>query len=303
MCINTWEIEVGEKMNRCRFLPLLLVLVGLAAGAQAAALPSSSDVDGILKACGAGISQSVQGAIKGEISIWRREAEGSGKVSVDDLGGILSKLPEGQQIDHVLYDTYVGCIKDLVSQYLQKSENDPFVGKMKPGHDPTPSGPCHPVPDALIVYLGEGAEANGVVARNFPVPILRISGKDILVLNRDQDKSISIDLFIYGDDGRSIVTILHNTRDINEHNAYNMALSTDQTNLKVQDRQKDTVLDITYINEAVVRMTGIIRYGKYRIDISPIGMKTMHIEMTGSCSYFPGGPLISLHDKNLTGQD
>lgn len=100
------------------FLSLVASLF-VSAGASAATLPSDEDVSGIMKLCGLGRYQAIEGDVKGRIELWKREAEASGKASAEDLGGLLSTLPAGQQIDPNVYKTYVECIEDAISQFLQ----------------------------------------------------------------------------------------------------------------------------------------------------------------------------------------
>jgi uncharacterized protein YjbI with pentapeptide repeats len=94
--------------------------------ASAVKLPSEDEVNGILKICSIGRSQSIEGDVKGQINLWKRGAEASGRASIDDLGGLLSTLPSGQQLDPDLYKEYTKCIKDSFKEFMSYGPYSPF---------------------------------------------------------------------------------------------------------------------------------------------------------------------------------
>jgi hypothetical protein len=89
---------------------------------SATLLPSDEDVSGIVKACAAGRSQQFQGDLEGRISLWKRNAEVSGKISKDDLGAILKDIPNDQQISPDVYRIYTDCILNAISRFLSDAE-------------------------------------------------------------------------------------------------------------------------------------------------------------------------------------
>jgi hypothetical protein len=110
------------RLFRSAFLlsPLFLVFIGQPV--SGATLPSDTEVDGIVKACAGGRSEQFQAALEGKISLWKQQAQLSGKASKDDLGTLLNEVPKGQQISPDLYRTYTQCILDAISKFLADTE-------------------------------------------------------------------------------------------------------------------------------------------------------------------------------------
>jgi hypothetical protein len=104
---------------------MFLAFVGLFAlplGAVAADLPTDEQVTGLVKVCSMGRFQAVEGKIVGQIKLWKRGIEAGGNASVQDLGGLLAKLPDGQQLDPALYSKYTECIKGSIAQFRRSSD-------------------------------------------------------------------------------------------------------------------------------------------------------------------------------------
>jgi hypothetical protein len=95
---------------------------------SAVPLPSDDEVTGIVKACGGGRFQEIQGDIEGKISIWKRDATASGKASKGDLGAILQKVPRDAQISPENYKIYTDCILKAMSKYLNAQVTPPPDG-------------------------------------------------------------------------------------------------------------------------------------------------------------------------------
>ena len=116
-------------MQRKRFGSVILVagflltLYGRPIHAQRSGLPSADQVDGVMKACAVGRSQAVQGDVEGRIQLWRQGAEANGKASLDDLGAILNRVPQNQQISPEIYATYTKCITDLMGKLINTYPN------------------------------------------------------------------------------------------------------------------------------------------------------------------------------------
>ena len=102
---------------------LLLTSYGQPVYAQRSGLPSADQIDGVMKACAVGRSQAVQGDIEGRIQLWRQGAEANGKASLDDLGAILNRVPQNQQISPEIYATYTKCITDLMGKLINAYPN------------------------------------------------------------------------------------------------------------------------------------------------------------------------------------
>ena len=85
---------------------------------SAVPLPSDEEISGIVKGCGGGRFQQIEGDIEGKISIWKREAAGSGKASTEDLSAILKTVPQNAQLSPEHYEIYTDCILNALHKYL-----------------------------------------------------------------------------------------------------------------------------------------------------------------------------------------
>ena len=166
-----------------------------------------------------------------------------------------------------------------------RGQSSSFIGTLIPGHDPSPPTRCPRLPDALMIYFDDDHVA---VTRKFPHTVVKIQNKDILTVNRNENGQISINLYVYSEDGRPIATIINNYFELNSNNFLRMEQTADRTALAVYDPQKTKVLDIKYINEAAVRILGNFRYGRNVISVDEKEMKidtpTSSGTMTGGCS-------------------
>lgn len=89
-------------------------------------LPSDDDVAGIFKLCALGRRQVFEGDVRGQLNLWRRGAEATGKASIDDLGALLGVIkPDPSSVE--LYRLYTNCIKENIKQYIdsRSSSIDP----------------------------------------------------------------------------------------------------------------------------------------------------------------------------------
>jgi hypothetical protein len=112
-----------------RLIPRIYIIVAIVSlamcgSAKALKLPTDEEVSGILKLCSLGESRRVAGDLKGAINLWKHDAQVTGEASMDDLGGILAKLPVGQQIDPQLYAQIRQCIRDEISDFMKSSKNE-----------------------------------------------------------------------------------------------------------------------------------------------------------------------------------
>lgn len=112
----------GVAMKEWRVWVALFWLACVLASAERAsaenALPSDADVNGILKLCALGRIQGFEGDVKGQVNVWRRQAEATGKASISDLGALLQSIKPESPSAAKIYEQYTACVKDSLSQFL-----------------------------------------------------------------------------------------------------------------------------------------------------------------------------------------
>jgi hypothetical protein len=246
--------------------------------ASASNLPSPDEINGIMKLCAVGRSEVIEAIIRGKLILWEQQADASGKASLDDLGGILAKLPEGQQIDPAIYKLYTDCVKESVSKFLQPS--DIIRSHLVPAQENSPPNPCkEPLrPGDMVLYYG----SNAAVASRFPHTVLQIQGRKIVSLNKDKDGGLTINFEVYGEDGRAIVEIQDNVFTVNSNNYYTMT-QPDRSSLIIYDRQQHKVLDVKYLNESAIKLSVISHYSGRTVEIGPDSANILGIKQTHSC--------------------
>jgi hypothetical protein len=213
---------------------------------------------------------------------------------------------------HVLYDTYTGVIRDqlgpaqfnvidcrqkmvtvAVAQVCSSSQSaipkEINQGYLVPDQLASPKNWCtqaaqHSLPSgSLVLYYG----SNTAITANYPHKMIAIRGRSLLSMTKDQNNSISINLEVLSDDGRSIVTIENNEFVINSNNYYGMVRPS-KSKLIVYDHDQTEVLNVTYLNESSVMITGHFDYAGYAVDIGS-EQTTIHrplppnIQFAGTC--------------------
>jgi len=135
--------------------------------------------------------------VRGKIELWKRQVEGSGRASIDDLGGLLAKLPEGQQIDREVYNLYTDCVKDKFEMYIEPT--DIIRERLTPGQGETPPLPsvgpdekvCGPQkPGDLVFIYG----TNASVVSSFPHTVLSLRGQRVIWINRGPSGEIVVNM-------------------------------------------------------------------------------------------------------------
>jgi hypothetical protein len=132
------------------------------------------------------------------------------------------------------------------------------------------------------MYFGNDAGASSAVS--FPHTVVKMYGKDVLVINRNLNKEIAVSLYVYGDDGRPIITLKDNNFELNPHGDWSREQKSDKTSLIVYDGQHTRVLDIKYFNEAAVGVMGIFEDGNFRITVNGDQMVLPQGTMRGFCN-------------------
>jgi len=103
-------------------IAVILILFGLSSP-SAAGLPTDDEVRGIMKLCGGGAMQSVEGDIEASIKAWRRGIGASGKASYSDLSAILMAMQSNGKLDKDLYIAYTACITEHVKIFIEREKN------------------------------------------------------------------------------------------------------------------------------------------------------------------------------------
>lgn len=217
-----------------------------------------------------------------------------------------------QSADHVLaawqasYLSYVFCAKVMSDENLstqikidawrqfhqamqpQKS-GDIIQGHLTPAQYDSPPSACNSgvKPGDAVLYYGNSAAVTSI----FPHAVLRIRGRDVISLNRDADGALTINMEILGSDGRAIVEIKDNVFTVNPNNFFSMERP-DKSSLIVYDRHKEKVVDIEYLNEAAIRVTGVIHYADQTVKIGEGASNIGGWNMSASCSRGYGADVV-----------
>jgi hypothetical protein len=208
-------------------------------------------------------SLDVTGNLKGEFKVNKSSAEGL----VRGLDNAMSQVAADQADKvRVCLQPVRERLLDILLPPRSQSNETLTTGTLIAGHEPSPPTSCLILPDSLTVYFGDNGGAAS--ALSFPHTVVSMYGKDLLVIDRNNDKEIAVNLYVYGDDGRYLVKLINNEFDLNPHNEWTKEETSDRTSLVVYDNKHIKVLDIKYFNEAAVRVMGTFQYGKSRIVIN-----------------------------------
>jgi hypothetical protein len=105
-------------------IKLFFILILSLPTAHATNLPTPDEVQGIINACAAGRSVSIQASLKGSIKKWLTAASGDGTAKVTDIGGIISEIKD-DQIKKEVFPIYTDCVIKLMTNILEsKKQSD-----------------------------------------------------------------------------------------------------------------------------------------------------------------------------------
>jgi len=87
--------------------------------------PTEADIRGFESLCAGGITMETKAHLNAALQAWRLKpgAEGDLNVVVKDLGAVMEKIK--QSSDAPLYLAYVGCVQNLVLNYLHAANSAP----------------------------------------------------------------------------------------------------------------------------------------------------------------------------------
>jgi hypothetical protein len=264
--------------------------IGIAYGQQPS--PTNEDVDRAIRVCSLGSKIDTQ--IEGGISLLKnRILSGGGEYSHSEIPSVIGGGVQTDTAKIDIFDRMQKCVVDHV--YPPHSQSN-GTGTLIPGHETSPPSRCPIIPDAVTVYFGNIA---GSIATKFPHTVIAIKNKNMLTINRNDSNEISVNLYVYGSDGRYIVKFINNNFELNPDNKWTKEDTSDRNSLIVKDEHETKVLDIRYLNEAAVRITGIFRYGEAAISVEENGIKIDNppirgATISGFCSVEAGGADIHL---------
>jgi len=129
-------------------------------------------------------------------------------------------------------------------------------GKLYPANEPTPSHSCGKIEDTeIIVFLG----TNAAITKIFPHTILKIKGKERLMVNKEPDGSLAITLDVFSQDGRIVTRIEDGKFLINPNNALPNKRK-DASSLQVFDQYGTQVLNMQYLNRQAIWIDAVLHY-------------------------------------------
>ena len=142
-------------------------------------------------------------------------------------------------------------------------ELEQLQGFLFPANDPDPPTFCNH-PDTLKIFLGPSEG----FAYQFPSTIIRVRGRNMVILDKDADGKLVLSADILGEDSKVIATFENGIFTIVQGNILDMKRP-DRSTVIVRDQYKNEVLNVRYLNTSSVRLSGIIRNGGRKIIIPP----------------------------------
>ncbi len=153
----------------------------------------------------------------------------------------------------------------FVNEKRQEKMLSEFEGFLLPMNEPDPPSFCHPTNvDALKLFIGP----NEVYSSRFPFVVLRVYGKNRVVIDRDAGGKIALSVDILDQQGKMIVTFEKGHFTVVHSNILDMKRPNSGT-LIVRDQYKNEVLDVRYLNKRSLQISGLLRYPE--VGSIPIG--------------------------------
>lgn len=130
-------------------------------------------------------------------------------------------------------------------------------GFLYPADDPNPVGcPRRAIrPGSVVFYLGQLAS----VTTTFPHTVLRIRGKDRIVVDRNSEGSIAVSLEVFGEDGKIVAEIRRNEFTVNPNNYFRIERK-DASSLSVINQHNKEVLTARYLNPTAFKIDADLFY-------------------------------------------
>ena len=110
-------------------------------------------------------------------------------------------------------------------------------------------------PNALKVFMGR----NEAFSSKFPYVALRVYKKDRMIIDRDENGRVALNLDIL-DNQRKVITTFEKGRfTVDQSNILDMKRP-DRSTLIVRDQYKNEVLNVRYLNRTSLQISGVLRY-------------------------------------------
>jgi hypothetical protein len=140
-----------------------------------------------------------------------------------------------------------------------------MFGVLIPANDPEPLGkPCALTDDELGIYIGNGFS---VKAHRFPLSVVTIAERPVVVIDRNQDGSVNLSMDIRSEDGKIIARLSKNEFVVNQNNYLSMKRP-DRSSLIIVDQYGNEVLRARYLNRRAFRVTGRLNSAGRTVDLS-----------------------------------
>lgn len=140
--------------------------------------------------------------------------------------------------------------------YLSQQEFDlsQLEGKLYPANEPSPPNTCKESQARdILAFLG----SNAAVIDTPTFILLKVSGRNIVVINRDSDGLLTISLDVFDKYGRVITRFSDGKFIVNQNNILNMKRK-DRSSLQVVDQYGTEVLNVRYLNPQALRIDGVL---------------------------------------------
>jgi hypothetical protein len=112
--------------------------------------------------------------------------------------------------------------------------------------------------DLRRLYVGGGV----AVSTSPRDVVVQINDRQLLALNKE-DGGISIDCMIFDAEGKIVYGIEHNRLLPNNNNLWRVEHSASK--LAVYDQHADQVMNVNYLNENAIQITGVFRYAGHTV--------------------------------------
>ena len=141
-----------------------------------------------------------------------------------------------------------------------------FEGTLVPANDPFVEACQGATGNEAIILVRDFA----VKFDHWPAVLLRVNGKDRIILDRGADGVLFVSAQIFSNDGKIIADVFRNAFNINKNNIFTKTRIDDST-LKVVDQNNEIALYIRYINRKEIVFDAKLYYPDSG-DITILGM-------------------------------
>jgi hypothetical protein len=161
-----------------------------------------------------------------------------------------------------------------------------FSGKLVAADDPFVPACDGATGDEAIIFIGNAA----FKFDHWPATILKVNGKERIVVNRHKNGDIELTAEIFSNDGKILSDVAKNAFNVNKNNVFRME-RVDNSTLTVVDQNNETALYMRYLNKHELRFDAKLYYRDYgEIRMDQI-IQSMCIIRKGESK---GGAILSL---------